>query len=767
MPATTYKKGDLIYKKGDKIKEMGLIVQGSVRQVSSLDVILLEKGHMVGMAGCDSNVYPADYVANENTVLSTYDYRGPQDLMDLFRKSSDYGSVFILAALKQAEILLKHYLQVKKVAREFYNVTVAGYRDYKYLCSKYSVPEYNLQRMEYLTAMDNTHEIASWKENYYEKFVGFGLDDLKDLFTCNELCVGTIMQAGAFMADMIVRTDEYMNYLEKSKSILLVDKKNDLFQLMFDLENRVAFVTEDKTELEDKMEKMISFIKESRIYDEDLMRARIDEYENFDFAAFNKDDLNDAEEVSVWEDDSVEDDTEDMDEQLTCLQQILRYAEFDREEIKQFEEKLTEYMDLPDRNSTEGDVRSIRRYLTEKYYVAYHNCVKTALTQGLNNPIIKMFLYFGFMDVTYAGGEDRANELLDLTDQIFACNMDGVFTFYSWLESIYLGQNEPSINELDLDYKKYIKEEVRNGNIPKDQENAIMEDGWSKVEFELNNLFKSGGKVTCGHITTFCPVLSDEDMLGSPESMLATAMKIRRALDEVRRIDYGLFYREVMFSDVEHGINREFINVEILPNFILMPNAGSKSLMWQPTAGAKNNTSARILMPIFCSASIDDMVLENCGRYRWEMCRKVQGSRWNDVTTPSLTSEYADYLQYYRKNSELSPEAKEKLHTALKRGRNNFREVFVKDYENWVRYESVGSFRLNKISRRILFTYIPFSLDARERLKDNPMFTEHINRFNVQGQKKLKRLNTLYKKYEEAGGEMTEDLVKNMEYLQM
>ena len=157
-------------------------------------------------------------------------------------------------------------------------------------------------------------------------------------------------------------------------------------------------------------------------------------------------------------------------------------------------------------------------------------------------------------------------------------------------------------------------------------------------------------------------------------------------------------------------------------------------------------------------------MIENCGRYRWEMCRKIQGARWNDITTPSLTSEYSDYLQYYRKNFDLSAEAKEKLRNTIKRCRNNNREVFVKDYENWIKYEANGSFRLNKSARNILFTYCPFGRQIREALGGNPMYQEFFNRFNIQNQKKIKKLTTMYNKYVEKGGEITPELSENIEF---
>ena len=92
--------------------------------------------------------------------------------------------------------------------------------------------------------------------------------------------------------------------------------------------------------------------------------------------------------------------------------------------------------------------------------------------------------------------------------------------------------------------------------------------------------------------------------------------------------------------------------------------------------------------------------------YRWEICRTVQGNYWNDVREHSLTSEYCDYVQFYRKNKDLTEEAKEKIRAQFKSCRNSYREMFAKDYDVWVKYESQNSIRLNKVVRGILYMYL-------------------------------------------------------------
>ena len=206
---------------------------------------------------------------------------------------------------------------------------------------------------------------------------------------------------------------------------------------------------------------------------------------------------------------------------------------------------------------------------------------------------------------------------------------------------------------------------------------------------------------------------------------------------------------------------------EILPDIILMPNAGTKAMMWQETAGVKTDTPARFMFPIFTAVDVDDLMLETIGRYHWEMCRKVEGIRWNDVRERSLTAEYCTYIQFYRKNNDLSTEAKEKVKSQLVRSKNNYREVFVKDYINWMKFESKGSFRLNKVARDIIVRYCPFNKKVRNDLKSNPIYQNSIQRFENETAKKLQRYQGLYDKYVKAGGEITPELQENIEFYEM
>ena len=148
------------------------------------------------------------------------------------------------------------------------------------------------------------------------------------------------------------------------------------------------------------------------------------------------------------------------------------------------------------------------------------------------------------------------------------------------------------------------------------------------------------------------------------------------------------------------------------------------------------------------------------------MCKTVQGVHWNDVTDPSLTSMYCDYLQFFKKNSTLSADNKEKLKTDLKKFSNNFKLVFIADYLSYIKYESAGSPRLNKVAREILFTFCPFSKEIREKLSDNPQYTELINHYNARMGNIAKPISNLIHKLTKEGIHVPDPITGQLEHLQ-
>lgn len=758
MATVKVQKNQIIAKQKDKVKKWYIILEGSVVQRNSYARVLLGKDSVIGIS--ENDRYLCDYIAATDSVLAVFPFESADDLVAAIHGQASMRSTLLRAALNQRQMLLKTYAGFNNLVRQFHSFVENEYNDYTSFCTQYHLEEHNFNRIESFKPLEMVHRAENWEVNNSASLTQGYLEEYLQLMQKDDsLCIGAIMETCYQTRRVTQGIIEMVEYLGYHRDILLSESGKDIFALYLDLLMQAKVKNYDVKPLKDNMERMAEVVKKLGIYDEKLVTDRIDAYSSQDFsgtgAAYATPE--EAENEDDWEE-------EEGGTGEDCLVHILSYAGCEENAIEEIRDLIQQYQNLPDIMSTETEAYGLRKRLTQMFYDIYYKVfMKVVKNEEEMTPILEMFLNFGFMDVQMVG-EDNANTLYDLTEHLDVCESEHVYTIYRWLKSVYEGRNEPSKNEFDMDYPAYLADMRKNGNITQEQQKKLMNNRDYKVKFEMQNMFMSGNRITYGKISTFCPILGEYDLINSIDKMLVTAQKLETALDKIRAIDFSVFYREVQFSDPDKGINREMIMKEIMPDIILMPNAGTRAQMWQETAGVRRDTSARFMFPIFTAVDIDDMMIDTTGRYRWEICRKIQGVHWNDIREKSLTAEYCDYLQFYRKNHELSPEAKEKVKSALLRGRNNYREVFVKDYQSWIKYESKGSYRLNKVTREILLAYCPFAKTIREDLKSNPMYQTALHRYNVSNVKKIQRIQGVYDKYQKSGGKITQELVDNLDY---
>lgn len=749
-------KGQKFLRRGERIKGLYVILQGSVRAVSRNDEFDMEAGSIIGLMESGSGIYLCDYIANTECVCYVYPYKVTDDYKQIFTNEEKYVSVFTMSAMRQASILMRRYTAFYKMAQRYYSFLMSISEEYKKLCNDYEMPEKSFQRMNLAMPVQLTNPVESWTIEYYEKMSSLSLKTI-DQFLMRDFSVGIgeILNAACWMTKSLSLIEDIKQYLQIQKELLLSNSEEDMFQLYFDLAKKVAPTGADLKPVLEKMAEIMEYIKGSNLYSEALIDNRFAAYRSYDFYQNTE-----YAETEVWSEVELEAEEEERGDYLT---QILAYSRYEEEKGKVFRVQVEEYKNLPDILSTSDEVRKLRRQISQGFYEIYELAFWRSVEEKQIPIAAKMFLNFGFVDEGLAG-EDNASSLHDLANELVRCKADNVFTMYEWLRSILRGDNEPCRNEFDLDYPAYLNELKKTGKINAEEQKRLADDVREKVQYEMRNMFVSTNRATYGKISTFCPVLCEHDIINSVENMLVTAEKLNDALNSIRKVDFSLFYREVAFSAPERDINREMIQAEVLPNIILMPNAGGRAMMWQETAGIKKDTPARFVFPIMTVADVTEMMIEVSGRFRWEMCRKIQGVRWNDITELSLTSEYSDYIQYYRKNHELSAEAREKVKNALYKAKNNFREVFVKDYQNWIKYEAKGSFRLNKVSRDIIFRYCPFSKEIRKALGANPMYRDIFEKYEILKGRKLRKVELWYDRYQKKGGEITPELQINREF---
>ncbi|MDE7312813.1 MAG: cyclic nucleotide-binding domain-containing protein [Eubacterium sp.] len=751
MEVIKIQKGKRIAKRKDKVKEWYLIQSGSVIQKFGFAEIVLGQNAIIGII--ERDWFICDYITKEDTAIVAIPCKNADDLKSLLAANERYRIVFLKTAIEQRHRAFVLYTQLQKRVSQFHAFVQTVYNDYQTFCSSYQLDEQVFPQIDYFNMLEMKHKAEAWEVNNSISLIQNVLKEYIQMMVKDDsLCVGVIMEAAAQMHRVMLGIGEMVTYLSDHKEILLSESENDIFHLYFDLAVRCGKRHLDIAPVRQELSFLSEFIRKIQIYEPSLIKERIKQYEEYDFENAASAQL--SKKVDVL--------TED------CLKHIMDFGQIGMEEADAFKKQVEAYRSLPDMTSTDSAAYKIRKQLAPPFYEIYFKVFMQMIeNEDEASPIIEMFLNFGFMDTKMAG-EENAKALYDLTGRLRQFKSDRVYTIYTWLRSIYFGRNEPSKNEFELDYLGYLLEQRKNGDLTEEQVKKMQNDQKEKVRFEIQNMFSSANRITYGKITTFCPILCEYDLINTIDKMAVTVERLEEELNKIRKIDFSAFYREVNFTNAANDIlSHEMLMKEVLPDIILMPNAGTRAMMWQETADKRRDTKARFLFPIFTAASLEDMMVETVARYRWEMCRKIQGVRWNDIREKSLTSEYCDYLQFYRKNRDLSADAKDKLKTAIQRAKNNYREVFVKDYQGWISYESKGSFRLNKVAREILIVYCPFAKEIRTALKINPMYQISIPKFERDAAKKEQRLTALYDKYQKAGGEITEDLKDNLLYCQL
>ena len=165
--------------------------------------------------------------------------------------------------------------------------------------------------------------------------------------------------------------------------------------------------------------------------------------------------------------------------------------------------------------------------------------------------------------------------------------------------------------------------------------------------------------------------------------------------------------------------------------------------------------------------NLDNTITKICGDYHWEMCKRIQGVHWNDITDPSLTAEYCNYLQFYRKNRSLTSDVKEKVKNALAKNKNNYKNIFISDYMLYIKNESQGQPRLNRVSREIMFKYCTFSKEYRDSLAVNPQYQSLIEHWRSKQASKIHALEMIENKILKNYDELPEEVESQKEFLHL
>lgn len=736
-----YTKNQTIVHSGTAFTGFHIITSGSVAAIydssETAKSFVLKKGDIVGIFDFGFKEYSFTYKALEDTTTIAYSLTDFSQLKPLLEEHHDLCHFLVLSMVHSTSKVINYYHSLASQQEKIFHYIGAAFSNYQKLCTLLNLPLKSLANKDLLTAyVPGQEEPAFWLEAYYHSLKTPVLEH-NPLFSNADFVMGSLARSVSDIHKILYSCEDISNYLRDISQLLMNETSLDLFDLYTDLLFRAKNAQKDTSALEDRIQKMITILNGHSFIDKNLISHRIQDYER-----------------ELKRDHSYNADLEEtlpQVEKKLChsLDTILDYADTMNVTRGEFVKYIELYKKLPDKNSVDKAADTIRRQLTRLFNIIYTEVFQIALNDPTPPTVIKMFLNFGYVDLELAGLSNAAY-LYTIAQNYQGDPENGIYTLFEWIQAIYNGKKQPSRNELSQDYATYVQTLRVQGKIDSGSVQKMLDDTTGKVMYELESMFPSVNKITHGHVTTFCPIFIQENIIKDLETVLVTPYKIKKSLHKLLEIDFSAFYRSHLFADDKLGI-RESVMLDIRPDFILMPNVGANGICWQEIEGMQRTTPGRMMLSVFHVENLDRTMIQMVGDFRWEMCRRVQGMRWNDISEHSLTSEYYDYALFYNKNRDLSQGAKEKIKLALSRVKNNYKNLFIADYTNWILFESHGSVKLNKVVRRIFALYIPFRADICENLKSNNTFAEALHMYDLKKKQQLYRLQKLVQKFQAQG----------------
>ncbi|KAB1437735.1 cyclic nucleotide-binding domain-containing protein [Candidatus Galacturonibacter soehngenii] len=751
--------GAVIYQEGATINEICIILTGSVKATGKYGENTIMAGNVLGVLDLGIGKYLYNYTANEETLICYFQLETLQDLGKVFAADKTYAGIIISSLAKQMISITGEFEKLKGLSEEISQFIRNEYEEYKQICKNYHKEPAQIKRIENLEEFEEDNAIVTADLDYFINLDLIPLELKKKFYSASEYVMMT--EVKRFHENILEISDAYepiIEYVNQVKHALFAKDEDNLFMRLAELAFMINESNGDISFVWSRIKNITTFVTKEKVIEQAVLPVLISHFKT---------------KIKVGAD--LDDEQNDLTKQYTIeqikgakvlakdsLATILEYSGISQDKADKFKQYLTVYNSLPDKSATTDEVDKLRKAITKIFYELYELIFFKAEETKMAEPVIDLFLNYGYVDEKFIT-ESQLLQLFYLKQEQEVSEYP-IYTMKEWLQEIYYGKAEPSKNEFDLDYQGMLREKKKTQHVSEAEEREYLKDQKGKVTFEIENMFRAANKITSGKVLTFCPILHKDFIIGTIDKLIQKKSDIIKAYEELQKIDFSLFYRTVLYHDSSKGIAKEYIEKKILPITILMPNVGSKSSMWQETSGLRKDTPARFVMPILSKEQAEDMLISVAGRYRWEICRNVQGVYWSDITEKSLTSEYYDYIQFYKKNRDLSPQAKEKLRNEITRVRNNYREVFVQDYIQWIRYESKGSSRLNKIARAILLTYCPFSKPIRTELSNFPAFSELLDRYETLQAAKIKKLENAYASIRRNGGTVTKELEDNLAF---
>lgn len=746
-----------------------MILKGSVWVQTPFAGFRLTCGEILGLSDKLFSNYSMTYTAEDDVNIYPF-VLDKKSYKPLFKKEPQFIVSFYKSYMTQLQIMLKLYDLYAKTTSAMYSKLVIGDAKFQNLSKNFTENIIPLGNYEQIKERISKNYLENSEDEYLRDFLRIDLYPfcimVKD---CPEFASEVLLLAKEKSDLLYDKINEFKKCLDEIIALYCGSGEKNLFTNYYKLcmaiidtkgNSDIAIAELDKI-INDALN-LTTLFKDEFNLSCPIETERLNDMRN---SLFNP--MASKEEQKALYSYSKEQIENCLNAVNNLTEFLLDFAEYGDGPKNDFINSLNAYR-LQQKTRFNKDVsRGFIKRFEDDYLNLYERVyLQTKIKQETPMPVL-LFLDYGLLSEKYIEQEELFKLFHFAKNNSFESKYN-IYTFRTWLDTIYNGTNKPSKNELDEDYEDFVRNIKKTRSLSQEEEKQMLEDVDAKIDYEIKHFFKSNMRYLFASNATYCPFVNEFDYSKNITTMLNTVNEIERAIDKWLAIDYMLFYRDELVCVNHLGKIEKFnIQTEVLPNMIILPIFGQKGCMWQEIASRSRREPARMTIPMYKVQNDDEMILEMFGKYKWEYVRTEMGARWNDITYKSLTSEYSDYILFFKKNKDLSDITKNKIKERLVSARNSISEVFTYDYIQYIRFEAAGSPRLNKVSRDILARYCPLKADMRAKLEINPMFEREMNSVNAKLMQKKKEVNNKLIKLVKEGTEIPSSVKDYVKVLEM
>lgn len=750
-------KGTVIYEKGQPLQSVGLILKGRVVVDGDGVHTTLSSGNFLGMCDVMQGKHSFTFVALDDCVIYGLPITEQKQAGLLLDEKPQYRGLLVTSVNFFYQDIVSGYMAIKQQAESLLQFVSETYQNYLQAAEKNGLVPETISAIETLQQQAEQKPVLPERLTYFMQCCRIPIEAQRNYYGANAYVAKSYFQEQCkVLPDLLAACHTSTDLLKKLFNVMIMGERN-LFSLVSRMALGLKKAGQNDEQLSAMLDKILENINDSEKVlldkagcDMNLDRTRMEET----YFALLSDEVVEVEEYSA-------DDLKLLD---NSLQQIIDYAPVHGRVAEEFTEVIEKFGKMPDPFVKNPEAGSLRKKISSLYFELYEAVLKKSFDDPQMPTAVRLFLRFGYVSEKLLK-EEELQMLLSFPDFPDEQMEHRVYTLPEWLYEIYKMRKNPSKNEFDLDYEEDLRVKLQEHKITEQEHRKAMEDGEQRLHFEIDNLYRYADRLLNGNISAFVPILCSDGIFNKLNNTFVTPMVINQTVNKIEKIDYSIFYREHFEAYEEAGLNRLEVIERYTPEFILFPVYGRNGLMWQDLEGRNKSSHARILLPSFMEQDLSGVILKMMAHYRWERCRTEMGAQWNNFRYPSLTSEYTDYLQFYKKNNELTPDRREKVKAQLQQCNNKYRDVFTKDYQDWILREAAGALKLNRVAREIMYTYCPLSQSVAKDLLEQTAYKDAARRFMVERGKKEKAFQSSLRRFEKANVEIPEEVEQTRRYM--